>query len=474
MKYRVAAVVLLVGIVAAGAMLGRQVLSGSSGGGWSHQVGEAWEAERTLARGFESGIPNLILVVDPVFADLDDADVTAAVATMTDDLGAHPGITQVDSYWTLGGLDSYASDDGSLGLVTARIGGPELGLAGRVDGVLRAVEYDDTMIQVTVGGSAVVQRDAREASLASVMPLGIAAVVSIGLVLLFLRNLPLTGLIAATSIIAAGMTMVVLWALGRFVDFTTLSVLLALAVTWGLATAGGFVFGHRFVAERRAGADRTAAVVATMGSAGRTVTLAAALAAAVLLSLAVMPTALVRTIAYATTVGVLAAGLAGIVVLGLLLSLFGAGLTTGSGLGAGGVRPGISDWVVRVATARPVLTATLSLVVLGAVSLLAVAGLRTGETAADSLPPTAPSRQVADVVADRFSVNEIGAAFVIGPSVDFADARDLLRRYTRTVSSIEGVARADSTIRTFADGTRMPVPIEVTERLVSDRATLVW
>ncbi|MBA2336353.1 MAG: hypothetical protein H0V96_01095, partial [Acidimicrobiia bacterium] len=42
------------------------------------------------------------------------------------------------------------------------------------------------------------------------------------------------------------------------------------------------------------------------------------------------------------------------------------------------------------------------------------------------------------------------------------------------VSSIEGVARADSTIRTFADGTRMPVPIEVTERLVSDRATLVW
>lgn len=465
---------LLVGIVAAGAVLGRSVLSGSSGGGWSHQVGEAWEAERTLARGFESGIPNLILVVDPVFADLDDADVAAAVATMTDDLAAHPGITQIDSYWSLGGLDSYASDDGSLGLVTARIGGPEVNLAGRVDGVLRAVEFDDTTIDVTVGGLAVVQRDAREAALASMMPLGVAAVVSIGLVLLFLRNLALAGLIAATSIIAASMTMIALWALGRLVDFTTLSVLLAIAVTWGLATAGGFVFGHRFVAERRAGADRAAAVVATMGSAGRTMTLAVALATAVLLSLAVMPTVLVRTIAYATAAGALAAGVAGIVVLGLLLSLFGAGLTTGSGLGAGGVRPGISTWVVRVATGRPVLTATVSLVVLGAASWLAVAGLRTGETAAESLPPSVPSRQVADVVANQFSVNEIGGAFVIGPNVDFTGSERLVRRYTRSVSSIEGVARTDSELRSFAGGTGIEVPAEVTERLLSDRATLVW
>jgi len=473
MKYRLAAVAVVVGILLAGGFLGRRVLDDSSGGGWSHQAGDAWNAERTMVRAFDIGVPNLVLLIDPVFAELDAPEVAAAVAAMADELGSHTGITQVETYWSLGGPDSYATEDGSEGLLTARIGGSDAELAERADTVLRGVTYDDTVIEVTVGGSAMIQRDAREASLGSAMPLAIAALMSIGLVLLLLRNPALAGLITLTSVTAVALTMIVLWGVGRLVDFTTLSVLLGVASSWGLATASGFVFGHRFVAERRAGAGRTAAVVATVGSAGRTVAIASTIAAAVLLSLWVMPTVLVRTTAYATAIGVLAAGAVSVLVLGLLLSLFGAGLTTGAGLGPAAVRPGISRWIVSVATARPKITVAVAMVLLGVGSLLGVVGLNTGETSADSLPRSSQSRQVADAIAERFATNEIDAAFVTGANIEFGDAEAQLAEYTATLSSIEGVARADSEEGSFANGSPATVPAEITDRLASDRAKLV-
>ena len=95
---------------------------------------------------------------------------------------------------------------GASGLVTARIGGSESGLAGRADTVLSSIDYDDSVIDVSAGGSAVVQRDAREETLGSVIPLAVAFLLSIGLVLLFLRNVLATGFVALTSAVAVSIT----------------------------------------------------------------------------------------------------------------------------------------------------------------------------------------------------------------------------------------------------------------------------
>ncbi len=161
MKFRIAAGIVLAGILLVGAYLGGVVLEGSAGGGWSHQAGEGFDAERVMVRTFELGVPNLLMLVDPVTGELDDPEVAAAVAAMSEDLASYTGITQLESYWSLGGPETYASDDGSLGLVTARIGGSEGGLAGRANTVLSSIDYDDSVIDVSAGGSAVVQRDAR-------------------------------------------------------------------------------------------------------------------------------------------------------------------------------------------------------------------------------------------------------------------------------------------------------------------------
>ncbi len=164
MKFRIAAGIVLAGILLVGAYLGGVVLEGSAGGGWSHQAGEGFDAERVMVRTFELGVPNLLMLVDPVTGELDDPEVAAAVAAMSEDLASYTGITQLESYWSLGGPETYASDDGSLGLVTARIGGSEGGLAGRANTALSSIDYDDSVIDVSAGGSAVVQRDAREES----------------------------------------------------------------------------------------------------------------------------------------------------------------------------------------------------------------------------------------------------------------------------------------------------------------------
>ena len=473
MKFRIAAGVVLVGILVAGAYLGGVVLDGSAGGGWSHQAGEGWDAERVMVRTFELGVPNLVLLVDPVTGDLDDPEVAAAVAAMSDGLASYTGITQLDSYWSLGAPESYASEDGSIGLVTARIGGSEGGLAGRADTVLQSLDYDPTVIEVTSGGSAVVQRDARQETLGSVIPLAIAFLLSIGLVLLFLRNLAATGFVALTSAVAVAVTIIALWGLERLVTVTTPAVLIAVAMAWGCATAGGFVFGHRFVAERRAGAGRTAAVVATVGSAGRTVAIASAVIASVVLTLWLMPTAIIRSTAYASTIAVLAAGVASVLVLGLLLSSFGAGMATGDGLRQPAARPGFTDRIAAVASARPVVTLVVSIVVLGGVSLVGLVGLNTGETTAESLPEATVSRQVAGTLSGSFAVDEVDGPFVIGPNIEFGDAPAQLAEYTASLSTIDDVGRADSAEGSYAAGLAVTTPEPLTARLESDRANLV-
>jgi putative drug exporter of the RND superfamily len=473
MKFRIAAGVVLVGILGAGAYLGGAVLDGSAGGGWSHQAGEGWDAERVMVRTFELGVPNLVLLVEPVTGDLDDPEVAAAVAAMSADLASYTGITQLDSYWSLGGPESYASEDGSIGLVTARIGGSEGGLAGRADTVLRSLDYDPSVIQVTSGGSAVVQRDARQETLGSVVPLAIAFLLSIGLVLLFLRNLAATGFVALTSAVAVAVTIIALWGLERLVTVPTPAVLIAVAMAWGCATSGGFVFGHRFVAERRAGAGRTAAVVATVGSAGRTVTIANAVIASVVLILWLMPTAIIRSTAYASTIAVLAAGVASVLVLGLLLSSFGAGMATGDGLRQPAARPGFTDRIAAFASARPVVTLVVSIVVLGGVSLVGLVGLNTGETTAESLPEATASRQVAGTLSGSFAVDEVDGPFVIGPNIEFGDAPAQLAEYTASLSTIDDVGRADSAEGSYAAGVAVATPEPLTARLDSDRANLV-
>ena len=473
MKFRVAAGIVLVGILIVGGYLGGAVLDGSAGGGWSHQAGEGFDSERVMVRTFELGVPNLVLLVDPVTGELDDPEVAAAVAAMSEDLASYTGITQLESYWSLGGPESYASDDGSLGLVTARIGGSESGLAGRADTVLSSIDFDDSVIDVSAGGSAVVQRDARDETLGSVVPLAVAFLLSIGLVLLFLRNVLATGFVAVTSAAAVGITLIALWGVERLVSVTTTSVLIAVAMAWGCATAGGFVFGHRFLAERRAGAGRTAAVVATVGTAGRTVAIASAVVAAVVLSLWLMPTAIIRSTAYASTIAVLAAGVASVLVLGFLLSLFGAGMATGDGLRQPAARPGLGDRVAAIASRWPVVTVGLSIVVLGGVSLVGLVGLNTGETTAESLPTSAASRQVAGTFAEEFTVDEVDGPFVIGPNIEFGDAPAQLAEYTASLSSIGDVARADSTQGSYAAGVAVDTPEPLTARLASDRANLV-
>ncbi len=137
------------------------------------------------------------------------------------------------------------------------------------------------------------------------------------------------------------------------------------------------------------------------------------------------------------------------------------------------VKPGLTDRIVRLSVAQPVVTVVVALLVLGGISVAALSGIATGETTAASLPESSTTNRVARVLDDEMTVNEIDAPFVVGPLVDFGAAPEQLAEYTSALSEIEGVARADSTEGSFTDGAEVTVPEAINERLANADANLV-
>jgi len=470
-RVRLIAIAVLGAIVLSGAYFGRVLILQGSGGGWSHEAGDAWDAERALTANFESGRPNLTFVVEAREGDVDSPPIVAAARGFIDNLSSRPGITDIESYWDLGRPDWLRSEDGTAALITARLLGSSADYARRAAGVQGVVRSADDAIQVTIGGIAVLHADIQQSLQSTVLPLVAAALLSLGLLFLFLRNWVAVGLLAATAALAVALTLLGTWGIGEFREMPVLSVILGMAASWGLATAGGLVVMSRFIAERSAGVGRRNAVVATISTAGRTVAIASVVLAAAGMGLWILPTALLRSTGYALGLAGLTAGISTVVGLGVLLAIVGVEVVSRERDERDDFVARPLDRVSKAVRRRPVLATVGLVVVLGPLLFLG-AGISTGEPAAIGMAPGSSSRRVAQFVAGEFVADDAAAPFVVARNVvDVSGVKNLTAAYARTLSEIDGVVRVDSSEGSFVDGTAVEVPPPVTRRFRGEDTT---
>jgi RND superfamily putative drug exporter len=449
--------------VLVGGAFGGGVAENLTSGGFEDPATESARADEALADRFDTGIPNVILLVTaPDGADVDAPDVAGAGRALTEQLAAEAGVTDVVSYWSEGGAPPLRNDDGTRALVIARIEGDDdtvderiAELAPRYEGPAGAAGTgaggEAEVVEVQVGGFAQVFHEVgttieEDLITAEMIALPITLVL---LVLIFgsvvAATLPL--LIGVMSIVG---TFAVLQVMSGMTEVSIYALNLTTALGLGLAIDYSLFVVSRYREELRDGHEPAVAVVRTVRTAGRTVAFSALTVAASLCATLVFPIAFLRSFAYAGVAVALLAGLFSVIVLPALLALLGHRVNALT-LWRRSVTPtdrGVWHRVATVVMRRPVPIATAAialLLVLGTPFL----GLHLTQPDDRVLPPGSGGRVVGDIMRDEFASEEAGALSVVTEDGGAHLADGEIDAYAASLAVLPGVSRVDAVTGTY-------------------------
>jgi RND superfamily putative drug exporter len=438
-------------------------------GGFEDPDAESTGAADILEEQFDDGgAPSLVLLARSSTGDVDDPEATADGAALTDALAAVQGVTEVESYWSLGGAPPLRSSEGDEALVLARVTGDEEEEV--VDEVHDQLGGRRGVLDVTVGGPDAIGGEITRTVQSS---LGRAELIAIPLTLLLLlfvfRSVLAASLPLLIGVMAIMGTLLALFVLGSITDVSVYSINLTTALGLGLAIDYSLFIVSRYREELRRGLPVSDAVVRSVETAGRTVTISALTVAVSLSALLIFPLYFLRSFAYAGIAVVLLAMVAAIVTLPALLAVIGhrvdsqparrraaAAVTSGDG-GAGEQAEETDGFWHRVATTvmrRPLPIAaavTIVLLLLGAPFLRLSVGLPDERV----LPESSEARQVSERIQAGFP-GDTAAAFPVVVEADAVVDRAALASYAAEVSEIDGVARVEGTDGVYQDG----VPVD--------------
>jgi putative drug exporter of the RND superfamily len=436
-------------LVAAGA-LGSGAFGVLEDGGFEDPDAESTRAADAIEGRFDAGAPNLVLLAGSSTGSVDDPGAAADGAVLTDALAEWPDVTEVESYWSLGGPPGLRSIDGDEALVLAYVSGDEDAV---IEGVRGALGGPQGVLDVKVGG-----REAVDNEIASTVEssLGRAELIAIPLTLIVLvfvfrsvvaASLPL--LVGVTAIMG---TLLALFVLGSATDVSIYSINLTTALGLGLAIDYSLFMVSRFREELRGGLPVPDAVVRSVETAGRTVAISALTVAVSLSALLIFPLYFLRSFAYAGIAVVLLAMLASIITLPALLAVLGHRVDTRRARRAAAVvaaeTHGFWHRVATAVMARPLPIA------LGVAALLILLGspflrLSVGLPDERVLPESSDARQVSERIQTDFRGDSAEAFPVV---VEPADDRAALAAYASDVSTIDGVERVEGPDGVYQDG----------------------
>jgi len=312
-------------VVVAGA-LGGGVAENLTSGGFEDPATESSRADDALAERFDTGVPNVILLVTATDGDVDAPEVAAAGQALTDELAAEAGVTDVLSYWSEGNAPPLRSEDGNRALVVARIEGDDDAVDERIEELGPAYQRagNGEPISVEVGGFAQVFHEVgttiEEDLVTAEM---IALPITLVLLVLIFGSLVAASLPLIVGVMSIVGTFLVLQVLSGLTDVSVYALNLTTALGLGLAIDYSLFIVSRYREELRAGREPRVAVVRTVRTAGRTVAFNALTVAASLCATLVFPITFLRSFAYAGVAVALLAGIFSVVVLPAILVLLG-------------------------------------------------------------------------------------------------------------------------------------------------------
>jgi RND superfamily putative drug exporter len=449
------------------AAVGGGVFERLSGGGFTDPDAESTRGKELLEEVFETGDPNVILLVTAKQDSVDNPTVASEGAALTEELAREPVIEQAFSYWTLGAAPPLRSNDGTQALVLARVHGDEDEIDAAIEELSPKFTRENGSITVDFGGRGEVVRqittqtesDLQRSEMITFPILLILLILVFGSVVA--AGLPLA--VAAISVVG---TLLVLFLLTLVTDVSVFSINLTTALGIGLGIDYSLFIVSRFREEMRAGLSSDDAVVRTVETAGRTVLFSGLTVAISLSAMLVFPMYFLRSFAYSGVAVVALASFGALVFLPSLLATVGPRIDRWTLIRRkpkqnGGGWHRIATFVMR----RPLpiaLSVVAVLLLLGAPFLGAEFGLADDRV----LPESASSRRVQDEIRTNFSSLQAAALSVVAvktgapdPTLD-SDVAD----YAARLSKLDRVARIDASTGSYQAGQRIAPPSDTSAR----------
>jgi RND superfamily putative drug exporter len=465
---RIIAAAVLVAVAAA--IFGIPVAKSLSASGFQDPTSESSRATQLLTDKFGQGdVQMLITVTAP--GDVLGGEARAVGLDVVGRLKSSAHVANVTSAWTAppGAAAGLVSKDGKSGLIVAGITGAENDAQTYAKTLSDEVAYSRDGITVRTGGVAVVNVQITEQSQRDLLLMESIAIPFSFLVLVWVFG----GLLAAALPVAVGV-MAILGSLAvlRLITFgTDVSIFaLNLATAMGLALAVDYtlLIISRFRDELAEGADRDAALVRTMVTAGRTVLFSATTVALSMAVLILFPMHFLKSFAYAGVATVAFAAAAAVVVTPAAIVLLGDRLNS---LDIRRLarrvlnrpdpvrRPVKRQFWYRstkfvMGRAVPIGLAVIALLlVLGAPFL----GVRWGFPDDRVLPSSLSAHQVGDQLRSNFVNNSDTAVTVVVPAAHGLAPADL-ERYAAALSQVPDVTQVSTPTGTFVDGAKVGPP----------------
>jgi RND superfamily putative drug exporter len=411
---------------------------------------ESLAARAALAEHFGTGSPNVAVLVTARQGDVDDQQVSAVGAALTQRVAAHPGVGDAWSYWSPGAPATLAAQDRRHALVLAWVPGDADHVRAVVLPALAAEVIDPLdggAVAVQLGGADEVFRVVAAQARTDFVRAELVVLPLVGLLLwLVYRRLAPALLTLAAGVYAVVAALAILRVVTLFTEVSTFAANIALVLGIGLGVDYGLFVVYRFREELAAGTSVDAAVRATVAHAGRTVVFSGATVAASLAVLLVFPFPFLSSFAYAGVAVVLSAVFAAVVVLPAALRLLGPRVQR---RGRPAVESGFWLRTAQRVMRRPLAAGGAGLAVvllLGAPAL----GVDFGSPDDRLLPASQPVRGMYDTIRADFVTEEADAVQVVAPQAAPADVVG----YAAALSRIDGVQRVDSAAGAFTGGVR--------------------
>jgi RND superfamily putative drug exporter len=441
----------LVGISAIG---GLQVFPALQSSGYNDPNSESTRAFTILKEDFGDHPAELAIILD-FHQSVDDPTSESTTNDIVDRIEALEGIDKVDTYYSMGRLDSLKSADGEAAYafvtytdttaagrsaVTTLI---ETELGSQIDGV--DVYYTGVAAMAVALNESIAQ------------DLSVAESIAIPLSLILL-------IFVFGSVLAAGLPLIVggLGILGSFffiwlatlsTDVSVFALNLLTGMGLGLGIDYSLLIVNRFREERAAGRDVNDAVATTMATAGRTVLFSGLTVAVVTASMIVFPQYFLRSFAYAgiAVVGMAVAG--ALIALPAVLTLLGDRVNawrvirTTKRSTDNGAWASLSRFVMKHA----VLVLVVTLAALGGLIALG-SSAKFGLVDERILPATAPIAVASEIQRDRFDGQEAKPVSII---IEGATESELAS-YVEELSNVDHIVRVQSSLGITVDGATDP------------------
>jgi RND superfamily putative drug exporter len=441
-------------IVVVCAVLGVGVFGRLLSAGFDDPSSSSSQAKVLLDQKF-GGEPDMIFLVHARSGTVDDAGPTASGTALAQRLSADPRLREVTSYWATK-APALRSKDGSDALILTSVVGDEKQATDNATALLKTYGHvDDSAVTVQIGGARgadIGGQVGKDLALAE----SIAVPITVILLILAFGSLVASFLPLSIGVVAIVCTLAELRLLTEFTSVSVFAINLTTALGLGLGIDYALLMVSRFREELATGTGVDEAVARTSASAGRTIAFSALTVAAALAALLVFPVYFLKSFAYAGVAVTIFAAASALLVLPALLALLGPKVNAGRVPGIKAVRSTEAPFWGRLAATvmrRPAIAAVpvVAVLLFLATPLLGV----TFSTPDDRvLPTSAASHQVGDALRTDFAT----APTVIDVLVTSPITNVTLADYTRSLSAVPGVQRADSSAGSFADGQPTTLP----------------